>query len=141
VHPYKALRHQHGPEIRQTLGPHVTLDFIPASGPWTRGIWGTAQIEWPETVDPTTVAARYEEAYADAPCVRCSPGLPALQPTVHTPFCDLGWDTDGSTLVVGFALDNLLKGAASQAIQNLNRALGLPETAGLLPEPTLAPAS
>jgi N-acetyl-gamma-glutamyl-phosphate reductase len=141
VRPYKVLAHQHGPEILQTLGPHVTLDFVPASGPWTRGIWGTAQIEWPETVAPNTAAAWYEEAYADAPCVRCSPGLPSLQPTVQTPFCDLGWDTDGSTLVVGFALDNLLKGAASQAIQNLNRTLGFSETAGLFPELTLAPVS
>jgi len=141
VRPYKVLEHQHGPEILQTLGEHVTLDFVPASGPWTRGIWGTAQIEWPETVDPNTVAVWYDEAYADAPCVRCSPGLPALQPTVHTPFCDLGWKLDGTTLVVGVALDNLLKGAASQAIQNLNRTLGFPETAGLLPNPTLASAS
>jgi N-acetyl-gamma-glutamyl-phosphate reductase len=52
---------------------------------------------------------------------------------VGTPFCDVGWQRDGDTLVVGFALDNLLKGAASQAVQNLNRALGLPEASGLLP--------
>jgi N-acetyl-gamma-glutamyl-phosphate reductase len=132
VRPYKVLAHQHGPEILQTLGAHVSLDFVPASGPWARGIWGTAQIEWPETVDSSTVAAWYEDAYGDAPCVRCSPGLPSLQPTVHTPFCDLGWKLDGTTLVIGFALDNLLKGAASQAVQNLNRTLGLPETGGLL---------
>jgi N-acetyl-gamma-glutamyl-phosphate reductase len=141
VRPYKVLRHQHGPEILQTLGEHVALDFVPASGPWTRGIWGTAQIEWSHDVSRDEVTAWYEEAYGNAPCVRCSPGLPSLQPVVHTPFCDLGWDTDGSTLVVGFALDNLLKGAASQAIQNLNRTLALPETAGLLPDPDLAPAS
>ena len=142
VRPYKVLGHQHGPEIRQTLGTHVSLDFVPASGPWTRGIWGTAQIEWPEATDPNTVPSWYEEAYADAPCVRCRPdGLPALQPTVGTPFCDLGWKMDGSTLVVGFALDNLLKGAASQAVQNLNRALDLPETAGLLPAPAPAPTA
>ena len=133
VRPYKVLNHQHGPEILQTLGDHVTLDFVPASGPWTRGIWGTAQVEWETTIDPTAVAGWYEDAYGDAPCVRCSPGLPSLQPTVGTPFCDLGWDRDGSTLVVGFAFDNLLKGAASQAIQNLNRTLGFPETASLLP--------
>ena len=142
VRPYKVLQHQHGPEIRQTLGPHVTLDFVPASGPWTRGIWGTAHIEWPKAIDPNTASPWYEEAYADAPCVRCSSDrLPSLQPAVGTPFCDLGWKTDGSTLVVGFALDNLLKGAASQAVQILNRTLGLPDTAGLLPEPTPAPAA
>jgi N-acetyl-gamma-glutamyl-phosphate reductase len=139
VRPYKALAHQHEPEILQTLGDHVTLDFVPASGPWTRGIWGTAQIEWPGDVDPDAVTAWYDDAYGEAPCVRCqSDDLPALQPTVHTPFCDLGWTTDGSTLVVGFALDNLLKGAASQAIQNLNRMLELPEPAGLIPKSPVA---
>ena len=142
VRPYKVLQHQHGPEIRQTLGDHVTLDFVPASGPWTRGIWGTAHIEWDAPVGPEAVAAGYNDAYGETPFVRCTPdGLPSLQPTVGTPFCDLGWKTDGSTLVVGFALDNLLKGAASQAVQTLNRTLGLPETAGLLPEPTPAPAA
>ena len=141
VRPYKVLGHQHTPEVRHTLGDHVTLDFVPASGPWTRGIWGTAQVEWPAEMEDDTVAQWYKAAYGEAPCVRCSPGLPSLQPAVHTPFCDLGWKRDGSTLVVGFALDNLLKGAASQAIQNLNCALDLSETAGLLPEPTAAPAS
>ncbi|PSR02116.1 MAG: N-acetyl-gamma-glutamyl-phosphate reductase, partial [Bacteroidetes bacterium SW_8_64_56] len=139
VRPYKVLEHQHGPEIRQSLGEHVTLDFVPASGPWTRGIWGTAQIEWSGDIDPGAVTAWYDDAYGEAPCVRCqSDDLPALQPTVHTPFCDLGWTTDGSTLVVGFALDNLLKGAASQAIQNLNRMLELPEPAGLIPKSPVA---
>ena len=142
VRPYKVLDHQHTPEILQVLGEHVTLDFVPASGPWTRGIWGTAQIEWSGDVKPDAVTAWYEDPYGEAPCVRCSSdGLPSLQPAVHTPFCDLGWTTDGSVLVVGFALDNLLKGAASQAIQNLNRTLDLPETAGLFPESALAPPS
>ncbi|WP_263786022.1 N-acetyl-gamma-glutamyl-phosphate reductase [Salinibacter grassmerensis] len=141
VRPYKVMSHQHGPEIRQTLGDHVSLDFVPASGPWTRGIWGTAHIEWDAPVEPGAVAAEYDAAYDEASCVRHTPdGLPALQPTVGTPFCDLGWKTDGSTLIVGFALDNLLKGAASQALQNLNRTLDLPETAGLVPTPRSAPA-
>ena len=142
VRPYKVLGHQHGPEIRQTLGSHVTLDFVPASGPWTRGIWGTAHIEWDAPVGPEAVAAAYDDAYGEAPFVRCTPvGLPALQPTIHTPFCNLGWKMDGSALVVGVALDNLLKGAASQALQNLNRTLGLPETAGLLSNPDPAPTA
>lgn len=135
VRPYKVLEHQHEPEIKQVLGEHVALDFVPASGPWTRGIWGTAHVDWAGDVSADVVSEWFHEAYADAPCVRCSPGtLPSLQPVVRTPFCDVGWTHQGSTLVVGFALDNLLKGAASQAIQNLNRTLGLPETAGLLPQ-------
>jgi len=135
VRPYKVLAHQHTPEVRQTLGASLDLQFVPASGPWTRGIWGTAQVEWPAVPTPEAVAGWFDAAYADAPFVRTSPGtLPALQPTVGTPFCDVGWQVDGSTVVVGFALDNLLKGAASQAVQNLNRVLGLSETAGLLPK-------
>jgi len=134
VRPYKVLDHQHGPEIRQTVGSHVDLHFVPASGPWTRGIWGTVQVEWPAPLTASAVTAWFESAYGDAAFVRCSEGsLPSLQPTVNTPFCDLGWHIQDHTLVVGFALDNLLKGAASQAIQNLNRALGLPETRGLIP--------
>ncbi|PQJ34110.1 N-acetyl-gamma-glutamyl-phosphate reductase [Salinibacter sp. 10B] len=139
VRPYKVLAHQHGPEILQTVGPHVNLNFVPASGPWTRGIWGTAQVDWPSPLSPDAVNDWFDDAYADAPFVRYSPGeLPSLQPAVGTPFCDVGWQRDEDTLVVGFALDNLLKGAASQAVQNLNRALGFSETAGLLPERTVA---
>lgn len=135
VRPYKVLAHQHGPEILQTIGDHVDLHFVPASGPWTRGIWGTAQVDWPAAGGADAVADWFADAYADAPLVRTSAGeLPSLQPTVNTPFCDVGWERQGDTLVVGFALDNLLKGAASQAVQNLNLALGVPETAGLLPE-------
>ncbi len=135
VRPYKVLAHQHGPEILQTVGSHVDLNFVPASGPWTRGIWGTAQVEWPDDGPATDVDEWFEEAYGDAPFVRVSSGsLPSMQPTAHTPFCDVGWQVQGDTLVVGVALDNLLKGAASQAVQNLNLALGLSETAGLLPE-------
>ena len=133
VRPYKVLDHQHAPEIQQSIGAHVDLRFVPASGPWTRGIWGTAHIDGPAAPTPDAVREAFEAAYADAPLVRCSAGtLPSLRPTVGTPFCDVGWQTQDDTLVVGFALDNLLKGAASQAVQNLNRALGLPETRGLI---------
>lgn len=135
VRPYKVLGHQHGPEITQTLGAHVDLRFVPASGPWTQGIWGTAQVHWPGALSAARVADWFETVYGNAPLVRCSAGaLPSLRPTVNTPFCDVGWQVQDDTLVVGFALDNLLKGAASQAVQNLNRTLGLPETTGLLPQ-------
>ena len=134
VRAYKVLAHQHGPEIQQVLGPRAQVAFAPASGPWTRGIWGTAHARLPEGIGADAVADWFAAAYDEAPCVRLSPGgLPELRAVVGTPFCDLGWTVDGRQLVVGFALDNLLKGAASQALQNLNRLLGRPETAGLLP--------
>ena len=142
VRAYKVFAHQHLPEIQQTLGSETDVAFVPASGPWTRGIWGTAQFTLPEHLDASDVRGWFETAYADAPCVRLwSDVLPELRFAVGTPFCDLGWIVDGRRLVVGFALDNLLKGAASQAIQNLNLVLGLPQTSGLLPsmpQPVLA---
>ena len=134
VRAYKALGHQHMAEVSQTLGARVAVQFVPASGPWTRGIWGTAHVALPDGVSESDVARSFHEAYDDRPLVRLSPGvLPELLPTVGTPFCDLGWIVKADHLVVGFALDNLVKGAAGQAVQNLNLALGLPETAGLLP--------
>lgn len=132
---YKVLRHQHLPEVQQILGPNVEVAFVPVSGPWTRGIWGTAQVTLPEGIDGTDVDAWFTSAYAGKPFVRLWPGeLPELRYSVGTPFCDIGWMVSGRTLVIGFAEDNLLKGAASQAIQNLNLLLGLPETTGLLPD-------
>ena len=112
----------------------LAVRFVPASGPWTRGIWGTAHVTFAAPPAPGAVAEAFEAAYGGRPFVRLSPGeLPELLPTVGTPFCDVGWVERDGHLVVGFALDNLLKGAASQAVQNLNLALGLPEALGLLP--------
>ena len=133
VRAYKILAHQHLPEIQQTLGADATVAFVPVSGPWTRGIWGTAHITLPEGITAQHIGAWFEEAYAAGACVRLWPSqLPELRYAVGTPFCDIGWVVEGDQLIVGFALDNLLKGAASQAIQNMNLALGLPETAGLI---------
>ena len=134
VRAYSVLGHRHLAEVAQVVGPDVDVSFVPVSGPWTRGIWGTVQGRWPEPLSLDAVTHWYADAYADADCVRLSPGaLPELRPVAGTPFADLGWQVDGRRLVVGFALDNLLKGAASQAVQNLNRTLGVPDAAGLLP--------
>ncbi|ACY47842.1 N-acetyl-gamma-glutamyl-phosphate reductase [Rhodothermus marinus] len=139
VRAYKVLAHQHLPEVQQVVGTGLHIAFVPASGPWTRGIWGTVHVALPDGIGADEVASWYEAAYGQAPFVRLWPDqLPELRYAVHTPFCDLGWIVRDGHLVVGFALDNLLKGAASQAVQNLNLLLGLPQTAGLLPTP--APA-
>ena len=129
---YRALHHRHLPEVERVVGGALGVRFVPASGPWTRGIWGTAHLALDGPLPDLN--ALYADAYADAPLVRLSPGaLPELLPVVGTPFCDVGWTVRDGHAVVGVALDNLLKGAASQAVQNLNLALGLPETLGLLP--------
>lgn len=134
VRAYKVFCHQHQPEIEAILGPGVSLDFVPVSGPWTRGIWGTAHVSLPEPADPASLEMAFEGAYGSCPFVRLWPDdLPELRYSVGTPFFDVGWKVDGRRAVIGFALDNLLKGAASQAVQNMNLLLGLPETAGLLP--------
>lgn len=143
VRAYRALVHPHLSEVLAVLGTGATVHFVPASGPWTRGIWGTAHVALPRGVYPSDVADWYALAYAGRPLVRLSADtLPELLPAVGTPFCDLGWVVSDDHLVVGFALDNLLKGAAGQAVQNMNLAMGLPETAGLLPAaaPTPVPA-
>ncbi len=135
VRAYKILAHQHLPEVHQMLGPRAEVAFVPASGPWTRGIWGTAHVTLPDPINANEIAGWYEAAYGEAACTRLWPGqLPELRYAVGTPFCDVGWVIQDRQLIVGFALDNLLKGAASQAVQNLNLLLGWPETAGLLPK-------
>ena len=134
VRAYKVLRHQHLAEIKQLLGEQHHLAFTPVSGPWVRGIWGTARLRLPADVDGAQVASWFLDAYEGRPLVRCSADtLPELRYVVGTPFCDIGWVVEGEDLIVGFAIDNLLKGAASQAVQNLNLISGLPETAGLIP--------
>ncbi len=140
VRAYKPLAHRHLAEVDETLGERATVHFVPSSGPWTRGIWGTAHVALtgaersPDGVRQPDVDAAFAAAYDASPLVRMSPGvLPELLPVVGTPFFDVGWIVQGGHLVIGFALDNLLKGAASQAVQNLNLALGWPEALGLLP--------
>ena len=135
VRAYKVLRHQHLPEILQVVGTHHRIDFTPASGPWTRGIWGTVHINLEKSISLEEVSGWFNEAYDGRPLVRLWPDqLPELRYAAGTPFCDIGWMIQDRTLIVAFAIDNLLKGAASQAVQNLNLLFGLPETCGLIPD-------
>ena len=142
VRAYKVLAHQHLPEIRQVLGPDVDVSFAPASGPWTRGIWGTAHLSLDSFMAPHELEELYRDAFSAAPTVRLWPDqLPEMRYSVGTPYCDVGWVVKDDLVVIGFALDNLLKGAASQAIQNMNLVLSLPETTGLIPTPGAVPVN
>ncbi|MBL7978769.1 MAG: N-acetyl-gamma-glutamyl-phosphate reductase [Bacteroidetes Order II. Incertae sedis bacterium] len=130
VRTYKVLNHQHQPEILQTCGVETMFSFVPVSGPWTYGIW--ASIQFSAEVTKKQLDEWYLEAYGNQPGIRLWPSLPELLPVVGTPFCDLGTAAGKREGVVVVAIDNLWKGASSQAIQNMNLMTGLPVMKGLL---------
>lgn len=130
--------HRHEPEIRQGLhlGERTTLVFVPHLLPTVRGIYSTMHVGFTNAVTVDEVTALFEEAYGDAPFVRVLPAgkVPELKSVVNTPFAEIGFTLlqGGRRAVVVSVIDNLLKGAASQAVQNFNRMCGYPETEGLL---------
>jgi N-acetyl-gamma-glutamyl-phosphate reductase len=135
---YKCLRHQHTPEItmalqRLTSAP-VRLAFTPHLVPLRRGILLTAHLALRKGATEAALLACYRERYAAEPFVEVlsSPDLVSLHQVVGTNRVVLGLAADGHTAVVVLALDNLVKGAAGQAVQNMNRLFGFPETEGLL---------
>lgn len=137
IRAYQPLTHRHVGEVLETTDHKLNVAFVPASGPWTRGIWGIAQATVPDGIDIEDVSNWFNAAYRGKTFVRLwNSDLPELGYCVNTPYCDLGWTMAGSNLVVTFTLDNLLKGAASQAIQNVNLSLNLPEETGLV-SPTI----
>ena len=132
---YKPLAHQHEPEILQALGDpmgqRIELSFVPQSMAVSRGIFATVHATLPEPTDADTLARRYEQFYAGSPFVRVTVGSPALEDVVGSNFCDIGVAVRGRQVVVMSAIDNLVKGMAGTAIQNMNLMCGLAETTGL----------
>jgi N-acetyl-gamma-glutamyl-phosphate reductase len=129
---YGVFGHRHGAEIEQHAGRTVT--FVPHLLPIDRGILATTYVRLVPGTTEDAVATVYERTYADSPFVRLvGPALPAIRHVAHTNFCDIGWRVDASgRAVLVSVIDNLLKGASGQAVQNLNVMLGLDETTGLL---------
>jgi len=129
--PYKVGSHQHVPEIKQATGAR-SLSFTPVLAPMPRGILATVTARPVTDRDPRAVLA---EAYADEPFVHVLPEgrWPHTSATLGSNACHLqaAVDSDSGRLIVVSALDNLGKGAASQALQNANLLLGLPEQTGL----------
>lgn len=131
---YKPLKHQHAAEVAQSLAArHADFEvaFVPHSAPLVRGIFATAQFRLPEGVDGKALKARFEAAYAGCPFIRLMEGSPRLNAVNGSNACDLAVHAEGRHGVVLAALDNLLKGMAGEAVQNMNLALGLEETSGL----------
>ncbi len=139
---YKPLVHQHTPEILETLASAgaagVELRFTPVSAPLSRGIFVTVYLELPaDAVDDKRLAALYDEAYAREPFVRRpTTRLPEVAAVSGSNYAEVGFavgePAGGRRTVVCFAaVDNLIKGGAGQAIQNMNLVLGLDEKLSL----------
>ncbi|MEO8679529.1 MAG: N-acetyl-gamma-glutamyl-phosphate reductase [Vicinamibacterales bacterium] len=130
---YNPFGHRHTPEMEQALGRGVT--FVPHLVPLDRGILSSLYARLVPGTSAASVKAAFEDAYASAPFVRLTgDALPEIKHVAHTNFCDIGWKVDEAhnRVFVVSVIDNLIKGAAGQAIQNFNVMFGLDETTGLL---------
>jgi N-acetyl-gamma-glutamyl-phosphate reductase len=130
---YGVFSHRHTAEIEQELATGVT--FVPHLVPLDRGILETIYTSVKPGTTTQQVAEALTTAYTDAPFVRLTAdALPEIKHVAHTNFCDIGWKVDETRgrVVLVAVLDNLIKGAAGSAVQNLNVLLGVDERTGLL---------
>jgi len=137
---YKPFTHQHVPEIEQTLGDASggawasELVFMTHSLPVSRGIFASIYAELEEGREMTAeeLGGLYREFYEGSFFVRLVPGSPDINWVKLTNFCDIGFAARGRQVAVFSAIDNLVKGASGQAVQNMNLMFGLEEKEGLL---------
>jgi len=135
---YSIFRHRHAPEIAQGLGRSAAAGaviFTPHLLPINRGILSTIYLRLQPGVGRQEILALWQRAFEQSPFVRifAEAQLPEIKFAAHTPFCDIGCavdETTGQAIIVS-VIDNLLKGAASQALQNANLALGFDEQEGI----------
>lgn len=136
---YNIGKHRHTPEIEQELsavaGENVTLTFTPHLVPMTRGILSTVYARLKNPLDTETLLETYKSFYSNEPFIRVLDKdiYPETKAVLGSNFCDIGLDVDERTqrIVAMAALDNLGKGAAGAALQNLNLMFGYDETDGL----------
>lgn len=136
---YKAFSHQHLAEIRRTLsslqpGFDKDINFVPVRGDFPRGIFAMTYIDTPITEDEAR--ALYREYYKDAYFTHVMDKSVDLKQAVNTNKALISIEKHGSKLLVISAIDNLLKGASGQAVQNMNLMFGLPENTGLRLKPS-----
>jgi N-acetyl-gamma-glutamyl-phosphate reductase len=135
---YGVGQHRHEPEIRQELhlGDRAPVVFVAHLLPVHRGILSTMHIGFTHAMTEQQITDAYTRVYANAPFVRVLPAgqLPELKNVVNTPRAEIGFQLlhGGRRAVIVSVIDNLLKGAASQAVQNFNRMCGFPETEALV---------
>jgi len=130
--PYNILQHRHQPEISQEA--NVQVIFNPHLAPYRRGLLATVTLQLKADVTNEQVKQAFEAAYSDKPLVRLVKSWPEIGNVAHTPFADVHWQCDDKkhVVVVSCAIDNLLKGAASQGVQCFNISLGLPSEYSLI---------
>ncbi len=134
---YAVFGHRHTGEMLEQLGlTAAQIQFTPHLLPVPRGILSTIYLRLAERSEPEQIEACLRAFYAACPMVRvhATPNLPQIQHVVRTNYCDLGFELnkDGKRLVLVSCLDNLLKGASGQAVQNMNLMCGWDEAEGLL---------
>jgi N-acetyl-gamma-glutamyl-phosphate reductase len=130
---YGVLGHRHVAEMEQELGAQVT--FVPHLVPLDRGILETIYVKTTPGATAEKIADAFTASFKEEPFVRLTgDALPEIKHVAWTNFCDIGWRFDASSrrLVIVSCLDNLVKGAAGQALQNFNVATGVDERTGLL---------
>lgn len=133
---YAVFGHRHTGEMLEQLGLTAEqIQFTPHLLPIPRGILTTVYARLAQRAEPEQVEACFRTFYATSPMVRvhATPGLPQIQHVVRTNYCDLGFELgkDGKRLVIVSCLDNLLKGASSQAVENMNVMCGWDQAEGL----------
>lgn len=135
VQAYKSLKHQHINEINETLtsvsGENTvpSIHFVPWRGDFTRGIFITSQLKCSETL--SELYKMYEDFYEGHPFIKVSHEPIFLKQVVNTNNCFINLEQVGEIVIIHSAIDNLLKGASGQAVQNMNLMFGLEETEGL----------
>lgn len=131
--PYNILQHRHQPEISQEAGAEVI--FNPHLAPYKRGLLSTVTLNIKAGVTEQQIEQAFVSAYQEQPLVRIKNSWPEIGDVAYTPFADIYWcfDAEKQVLVVSCAIDNLLKGAASQAVQCMNVVMGLPSEYALIP--------
>ncbi len=134
VQAYKSFKHQHISEINETLrtlcpGAAPAVHFIPWRGDFTRGIFISSQLKCSETLSELYLL--YQEFYEGHPFIKISQDPIFLKQAVNTNNCFINLEKVGDRVVIHCAIDNLLKGASGQALQNMNLMFGIEETEGL----------
>lgn len=130
LNPYGVFTHRHRPEISHHLGQ--TVLFQPHLGNFSRGILETIYVRLSKDADDAAIAKAYHDAYDGKKIVRIQPIWPSIRGVAGTPYVDIHWQREGDTLIVGSAIDNLVKGAAGQALQCVNINCGYDDFMGLI---------